>query len=58
MCESLKASLAVVVTNAGISNSSEGHGFDKQMDVHLIDPATAEGQTREEVIDRFLVAAE
>jgi len=28
------------------------------MNVHLVDRATAEGQTREEVVDRLLVTAE
>jgi hypothetical protein len=56
--ESVKTGLAVVVTDAGISDPAKGHGFDKQVNVHLIDRAAAEGQAREEVIDRLLVAAE
>src|ERR1700722_1088666 len=55
--ESVKPGLAVVVTNAGISDPSKWHGFDKQVNVHLIDRTAAKGQAREEVIDRLLVAA-
>src|SRR6202035_4814602 len=55
--ESVKAGLAIVVTDAGISDPSKGHGFDKQVNVHLIDRAAAKGQAREEVIDCLLVAA-
>src|SRR5271155_1227587 len=58
MRESVKAGLAVVITDAGRSNTAEGHRFDKQMNVHLIDRAAAEGQAREEVIDRLLISAE
>src|SRR5271167_3016879 len=58
MCESVKTILAVVVTDAGVSDSSERHGFDKQVNVHLIDRAAAEGQACEEVIDRLLISAE
>src|SRR5271155_4609289 len=57
MREGVKPVLAVVVTNAGISDPAKGHGFDKQVNVHLIDRPAAEGQAREEVIDCFLVAA-
>src|ERR1700724_2611376 len=57
MGEGVKPGLAVVVTNAGISDPSKGHGFDKQVNVHLIDRAAAKGQARKEVIDRLLVAA-
>src|SRR5271168_3147046 len=57
MREGVKAGLAVVVTNAGISDSSEGHRFDKQVNVHLIDRTAAKGQAREEVIDCLLVTA-
>src|SRR5271167_525350 len=57
MREGVKPGLAVVVTNAGISDPSKGHGFDKQVNVHLIDRTAAKGQAREEVIDRLLVAA-
>src|ERR1700728_5187188 len=42
MREGVKAGLAVVVTNAGVSDPSKGHCFDKQMNVHLIDRAAAE----------------
>ena len=42
MRESVKAGLAVVMTDAGVSNTAEGHRFDKQMNVHLIDRAAAE----------------
>ena len=58
MRESVKTGLTVVVTDAGVSDASERHGFDEQMNVHLIDRAAAEGQAREEVIDRLLVTAE
>ena len=58
MRECVKTILAVIVTNAGVSDASERHGFDKQMDVHLIDRAAAEGQAREKMIDRLLVTAE
>src|SRR5580700_1757509 len=57
MRQSIEAGLAVVVTNAGISDPSKGHGFDKQMNVHLIDRTATKGQAREEVIDCLLVAA-
>src|ERR1700731_2939774 len=57
MGEGVKPGLAVVVTNAGISDPSKGHGFDKQMNVHLIDRTATKGQAREEVIDRVSVAA-
>src|SRR5271154_1595993 len=58
MREGVKARLAVVVTNAGVSNSSEGHGLDKQMNVHLINGSASERQAREKMIDGLLVAAE
>src|SRR6202140_2781148 len=57
MGEGVKPGLAVVVTNAGISDPYKGHGFDKQVNVHLIDGTAAKGQAREEVIDCLLVAA-
>src|ERR1700722_15954187 len=57
MREGVKPGLAVVVTNAGISDPSKGHSFDKQVNVHLIDCTAAKGQAREEVIDCLLVAA-
>src|ERR1700679_411823 len=56
--EGVKPGLAVVVTNAGISDPAKGHGFDKQVNVYLIDRAPAERQAREEVIDRLLISAE
>jgi len=46
------------VADARESDASERHGFNEQMNVHLVDRATAEGQTREEVVDRLLVTAE
>src|SRR5580658_8067217 len=58
MCESVKAGLAVVIADAGESNSTERHSLDKQMNVHLIDRTSAEGQALQEVVDRLLVAAE
>src|SRR5260370_39829852 len=56
--ESVKTGLTVVVANARESDASERHGFNEQMNVHLVDRATAEGQAREEVVDRLLVTAE
>src|SRR5271170_1992248 len=56
--ESVKPGLAIVVTDAGISDPAKGHGFDKQVNVYLIDRAAAERQAREEVIDRLLISAE
>src|SRR6266852_6286808 len=58
MRQSIEAGLAVVVADAGESAAAERHGFDKQMDVHLINGAAAEGQGREKMIDRLLVTAE
>src|SRR5271163_1270635 len=58
MREGVKAGLAVVMTDAGVSNTAEGHRFDKQMNVYLIDRAAAEGQACEEVIDCLLISAE
>src|SRR6202451_1759505 len=58
MREGVKPGLAVVVTNAGISDPAKGHGFDKQVNVYLIDRAPAERQAREEAIDRLLIPAE
>src|SRR6202140_2635547 len=57
MREGVKPGLAVVVTNAGISDPAKGHGFDKEVNVYLIDRAPAERQAREEVIDRLLISA-
>src|SRR5580700_9655487 len=56
--EGVKPGLAVVVTNAGISDPSIWHGFDEQVNVYLIDRAPAERQAREKVIDRLLISAE
>src|SRR6267142_4317927 len=58
MREGVKPGLAVVVTNAGISDPAKGHGFDKQMNVYLINRAPAERQACEEVLDRLLISAE
>src|SRR5271168_423014 len=58
MREGVKAGLAVVMTYAGVSNTAKGHGFDKQVNVYLIDCAPAERQAREEAIDRLLISAE
>src|ERR1700690_3600357 len=58
MRESIKPGLAVIVTDAGISDPAKAHGFDKQVNVYLIDRAAAEGQACEEVIDRLLISAE
>src|ERR1700684_594883 len=56
--ESVKPGLAVVVTDTGISDPAKGHGFDKQVNVYLVDRAAAEGQACEEAIDRLLISAE
>src|SRR5260370_17688119 len=56
--ESVKTGLTVVVADAQKSEASERHGFNEQMKVRLVDRATAEGQAREEVVDRLLVTAE
>src|SRR5580692_4247143 len=58
MREGVKPGLAVVVTDTGISDPAKGHGFDKQVNVYLIDRAAPEGQACEEVIDRLLISAE
>src|SRR6267154_5328138 len=58
MRQSIEAGLAVVVADARESDSSERHGFNEQMDVHLINGAAAEGQGRKKMIDRLLVTAE
>src|SRR5271165_1385203 len=58
MREGIKAGLAVVMTDTGISDPAKGHGFDEQVNVYLIDRAPAERQAREEVIDRLLLSAE
>src|SRR5260370_41716290 len=42
MREGGKAGLAVVMTDAGGSNTPERHRFAKQMNVHLIDRAASE----------------
>src|ERR1700675_4193920 len=56
--ERLNPGLAIVVTDTGISDPAKGHGFDKQVNVYLIDRAATEGQACEEVIDRLLISAE
>src|SRR5260370_37139764 len=56
--ESVKTGFTVVVADARESAAPERHGFNEQMNVHLVDRATAEGQAREEVVDRLLVTAE
>src|SRR6202050_3926206 len=56
--ESIKPSLAVVVTDTGISDPAKGHGFDKQVNVYLIDCAPAERQAGKKVVDRLLISAE
>src|SRR5271155_641048 len=56
--ESVKTGRAIVVSDTGISDPAKGHGFDKQVNVYLIDRAAAEGQAYEEVIDRLLISAE
>src|ERR1700723_4726154 len=58
MRESFKPGLAVVVTDTGISDPAKGHGFDKQVNVYLIDRAAAEGQACKKVIDRLLISTE
>src|SRR5271170_4830514 len=56
--ESVKTGLTVVVADSRESDASERHGFNEQMNVHLVDRAAAEGQAREEMVDRLLVTAE
>src|SRR6266853_5721629 len=46
------------MADARESDASERHCFNEQMNVHLVDRATAEGQAREKVVDCFLVTAE
>src|SRR5271169_5462035 len=58
MRERVKAILAVIVTNAGGPDAPERHGFDEQMNVHLIDRTAAEGQARQKLVDRLRVTAE
>src|SRR6266478_1004691 len=58
MRESVEAGLAIVVPDAGESDAAERHGFDEKMYVHLVDCTTTERQTREEVVDRFLITTE
>src|ERR1700681_153459 len=58
MRESVKTGLTVVVADTRESDASERHGLDEEVNVHLVDRATAEGQAREKVVDRFLVTAE
>src|SRR5271168_1038454 len=58
MRQSIEAGLAVVVADAGESDAAERHGFDEKMYVHLVDCTATERQTREKVVDRFLVTAE
>src|SRR5258707_1618232 len=56
--ESVKTGLTVVMADARESDASAKQAFNEQMNVHLVDRATAEGQAREEVVDRLLVTAE
>src|ERR1700733_2276572 len=56
--ECVKTGLTVVVADARESDASEGHGFNEQVNVHLVDRATAEGQAREKMIDGLLITAE
>src|SRR5271155_297815 len=58
MSESVKTVLPVVMTDAGVSNTSERHRLHKQRNIHLIDRSAAKGQAGEEMIDGLLVAAE
>src|SRR5882762_3146046 len=58
MRERVEAGLAIVVPDAGESDAAERHGFDEKMYVHLVDCTATERQTREEVVDRFLITAE
>src|SRR6266404_760627 len=46
------------MADARESDASERHCFNEQMNVHLVDRATAEGQAREKVVDCLLVTAE
>src|ERR1700688_3105035 len=56
--ESVKTGLTVVVADARVSNSPEGHGLYKQMNVHLIDRAAAKCNSREGGVNWFLVEAQ
>src|SRR5712671_632370 len=58
MRERVEAGLAIVVPDAGESDAAERHGFDEKMYVHLVDCTATERQTREEVVDRFLITTE
>src|SRR5271154_1330048 len=57
MRERVKTGLTVVMADAGESDASERHGLDEEVNVDLVDRAAAEGQAREEVVDRLLVTA-
>src|SRR5580693_10431364 len=58
MRESIEAGLAIVVADARESDAAERHGFDEKMYVHLVDCTAAERQTREKMVDRFLITTE
>jgi hypothetical protein len=58
MRERIETVFAVVVPDAGGSGAPEGHGLDKQVNIHEVHPASAEGELADEPIDGFLVAAE
>src|SRR5271169_6982013 len=55
--ESVKTGLTVVMADAGESDASERHGLDEEVNVDLVDCTAAEGQAREEVVDRLLITA-
>src|SRR6516225_5345022 len=40
------------------TDTTEGHRFNEQVDIDLIDRATAEGQFTDKPVDRLLIAAE
>ena len=54
----IEAVFPVVMAHSGWVNATERHRLHEQMDVDLVDRATAEGQFADEAVDRLLVAAE
>src|SRR5258707_5748402 len=52
MRQSIEAGLAVVVADNLESDAAARHGFDKHMDLYLINGDAAEGQSRARMIDR------
>src|SRR5258708_3791750 len=58
MAQGVEAVLPVVVAHPGRSSTPERHRLDKEVDVHLVYCATAEGKTANKPVDGLLVAAE